>query len=79
MFWWRGDGHEEEESRIGSDLAQKPFTEFLLFKALETDAKLRATFAETQRVYVFNDADIIPFEEVIKQMGQLYDILQSLG
>lgn len=68
----------EEQNRIGSDLAQKPFADFLLFKALEIDAKLQATFAEMQRVYVFNDADMIPFAEVIKQMSQLYKILQGL-
>lgn len=68
----------EEQNRIGSDLAQKPFTDFLLFKALETDAKLQATFAEMQRVYVFNDADITSFAEVIKQMSMLYEVLQGL-
>lgn len=68
----------EEQNRIGSDLARKSFTDFLLFKALETDAKLQATFAEMQRVYVFNDADIIPFAEVIKQMSKLYEVLQRL-
>jgi predicted nucleotidyltransferase component of viral defense system len=68
----------EEQSRIGSDLAQKPFADFLLFKALETDAKLQMTFTEMQRVYVFNNADIIPFAEVIKKMSQLYEVLQGL-
>ena len=68
----------EEQNRIGSDLAQKPFANFLLFKALETDAKLQATFAEMQSVYVFNDADIIPFAEVIKQMSKLYEVLHGL-
>lgn len=68
----------EEKNRIGSELAQKPFADFLLFKALETDAKLQETFAEMQRIYVFNDADIIPFSKVIKQMSQLYEVLQDL-
>ena len=68
----------EEKNRIGSDLAQKPFADFLLFKAFETDAKLQATFAEMQRVYVVNNADIIPFVEVIKQMSNLYKVLQEL-
>ncbi len=68
----------EEQNRIGSDLAQKPFVDFLLFKALESNAKLQATFSEMQRVYVFNDDDIIPFAEVIKQMSQLYKVLQDL-
>lgn len=68
----------EEQNRIGSDLAQKPFVGFLLFKALENDAKLQATFVEMQKIYVLNDADVIPFSEVIKQMSQLYRILQRL-
>lgn len=68
----------EEQNRIGSDLAQKPFVDFRLFKALETGAKLQATFAEMQRVYVFNDSDIIPFAEVIRQMSKLYEILPGL-
>ena len=68
----------EEQNRIGSDLAQKPFADLRLFKNLGADAKLQATFAEMQRVYVFNDADIIPFAEVIKQMSQLYKVLQNL-
>lgn len=68
----------EEQNRIGSDLAQKPFVDFVLFKSLETDAKLQATFDEMQKVYVFNDADVIPFAEAIKQMSKLYKILQGL-
>ncbi len=68
----------EEQNRIGSNLAQKPFADFLLFKAIESDAKLQATFAEMQRVYVFNNTDIIPFAAVIKQIGKLYEILQGL-
>ena len=68
----------EEQHRIGSDLAEKPFDEFQLFKALENDTKLQATFAEMQRVYVFNDTDIIPYAEVIRQMSKLYEVLQGL-
>lgn len=68
----------EEQSGIGSDLAQKPFADFLLFKALESDAKLQTTFAEMQRIYVFSNADIITFLEVIKKMSQLYEGLQDL-
>lgn len=68
----------EEQNRIGSDLAQKLFADFLLFKALENDPKLRITFSEMQRIYVFKDVDIIPFSEVIKQMSKLYKILLGL-
>lgn len=68
----------EGQSGIGSDLAQKPFADFLLFNALENDGKLHSTFSEMQRIYVFNDADIIPFSEVKKQMSKLYKILLGL-
>ena len=68
----------EEQNRIGSDLAQKPFADFLLFNALENDGKLKTTFSEMQRIYVFNDVDIIPFSEVTKQMSKLYKILLGL-
>lgn len=68
----------EEENRIGSDLAQKSFSDFLIFKALKSDDKLEATFDEMQRVYVFNNVDIIPFAEVINQMDKLFKILLNL-
>ncbi len=68
----------EEQSRIGSDLAQKPFAVFLMFNALENDGKIHSTFSEMQRIYVFNDADIILFSEVKKQMSKLYKILLGL-
>jgi predicted nucleotidyltransferase component of viral defense system len=73
-----GHKRREEQNRIGSDLAQKPFVDFLLFKALENDHKLQTTFSEMQRFYVFNDVDIIPFSEVTKQMSKLYKILLGL-
>lgn len=68
----------EEQNRIGSDLAQKPFVSFLLFSALENDGKIQTTFSEMQRIYVFNDADIISFSEVKKQISKLYKILLGL-
>lgn len=68
----------EERNRIGSNLAEKPFAVFLLFKALESDAKLQGTFAEMQRVYVFNEVDTISFLDVVTQMIKLYKLLQGL-
>lgn len=68
----------EEQNRIGSDLSQKPFADFMLFKALENNSKLQTTFSEMQRIYVFNDADRTPFSDVITLMGKLYKILQGM-
>lgn len=78
MLKMLGYKRREEQNRIGSDLSQKPFADFLLIKALESDAKLQATFTEMQRIYVFNDADIIPFSEVQLQINKLFAILHGL-
>lgn len=68
----------EELSRIGSDLAEKPFADFEFFKAIQNDDQIRTTFTDMQRIYVFNDVDMIPFSEVTRQMGKLYEILLEL-
>ena len=68
----------EENSRIGSDLAEKPFSRFKLFKAIGSDSELEGTFAEMQRIYVFNDADIITYEDVKRGMNRLNGILLAL-
>ena len=68
----------EERSRTGSDLAEKPFSRFELFKAVDSDSELEGTFAEMQRIYVFSDADIIPYEDVRKRMDRLSAMLLSL-
>lgn len=69
---------QEEQNRIGSDLAQKLFADFMFFKVFENDRKLQTTFIEMQRIYVFSDNDIISFPEVIIQMKKLYKILLKL-
>lgn len=68
----------EEQNRIGSDLTQKPFADFMLFKTLANDIKLQDTFADMQGVYVFNETDIILFSEVVKRTTKLFKLLQEL-
>lgn len=44
---------KEENVRIGSDLAQKPFSEFTLFQTGRDDLALRSAFMKMQEIYVF--------------------------
>lgn len=44
---------KEEKERIGSDLAQKPFSEFTLFQTGRDDPELMNAFMKMQEIYVF--------------------------
>lgn len=68
----------EEKSRIGSDLAEKPYSSYKLFKAVDGDSELERTFDEMQRIYVFSDADIIQYEDVRIRLDRLNGILLAL-
>lgn len=68
----------EEKERIGSDLAEKPFSEFELFDALLTDRKLAEQFMRMQQIYIFNDDDMLPYMEVVQRMNELCEILLEL-
>lgn len=45
----------EETLRIGSDLSQKPFSEFLLFDMIFDNQNFEGSFEEMQRKYIFQD------------------------
>lgn len=70
---------EEEKVRSGSDLAQKPFSEFTLFKAVEEDKQLREAFMKMQEIYVFSEGDIIQPDELRSHIKLLSQILLSLN
>ena len=69
---------QEEGKRIGSDLAEKPFSDFLLFPSLSDDPDLQLAYEKMQRIYVFDDADMIPYGEVIDSVSSLYELLLTL-
>lgn len=69
---------KEEETRIGSDLAQKPFSEFTLFQALRDDTDLRDKFMAMQKIYVFSDKDILQPDAMYRCINQLIQSLLSL-
>lgn len=69
---------KEENVRIGSDLAQKPFSEFSLFQAGRDDPELRDAFMRMQQIYVFSDEDILQPESLQRYMDRLTQRLLSL-
>lgn len=69
---------KEEKERIGSDLAQKPFSEFTLFRTGRDDPELRDAFMRMQQIYVFSDEDILQPESLQRYMDRLTQRLLSL-
>lgn len=69
---------KEEKERIGSDLAQKPFSEFTLFQTGRDDLELRDAFMRMQQIYVFSDEDILQPESLQRYMDRLTQRLLSL-
>lgn len=69
---------QEEVFRIGSDLSEKPFSEFTLFNKISSDSELKDAFEKMQRIYVFDEEDTIDFEVMVSQMDGLYQLLITL-
>lgn len=69
---------KKENVRIGSDLAQKPFSEFTLFQTGRDDPELRDAFMGMQQIYVFSDEDILQPESLQRYMDRLTQRLLSL-
>lgn len=61
----------EERERIGSDLADKPFSEFLLFSSIGNDKKLHEAFSEMQRIYVFKQEDMLEYSDMQQKIHNL--------
>ena len=68
----------EEKERIGSDLAEKPFSEFQLFRAIDVDAELSAAFSKMQEIYVFSQRDILSLTQLSVSMSALNQSLLKL-
>lgn len=69
---------QEETERIGSDLAEKPFSEFLLFQEIGQNKRLQEHFEKMQRIYVFDEGNILPFATVVDRMNALNNVLLEL-
>lgn len=68
----------EEQERIGSDLAQKPFSEFCLFAQMRENPDLEAYFMKMQRIYIFDESAMLTYDEAVCRLEKLYDFLLNL-
>jgi predicted nucleotidyltransferase component of viral defense system len=68
----------EEKERIGSDLAEKPFSSFKLFQAVGSDTELSAAFSKMQDIYVFSQRDILSTAQLSVRMDELNQTLLQL-
>ena len=68
----------EERERIGSDLAEKPFSDFCLLQAVGMDTELTAAFIRMQEIYVFSPKDLLSPEHFIASMKELNQTLIKL-
>ena len=69
---------KEERERIGSDLSEKPLSEFALFDTVGTDSELTAAFLKMQEIYVFSSQDILSPSQLLESMAVLNQTLQQL-
>ncbi len=73
-----GYKRKEETNRIGSDLADKSFEDFSLFKEIKENINLKKEFHKMQEIYVFNEKDNLQFENVCEDLEMLTNILFDL-
>lgn len=64
---------DEEQRRFGSDLSDKPFSEYKIFDSIQNE-ELRKTFETMQNIYVFDPADRINFDAIISVIQGLQEV-----
>ncbi|MCL1875852.1 MAG: nucleotidyl transferase AbiEii/AbiGii toxin family protein [Synergistaceae bacterium] len=67
----------EESNRIGSDLSEKPISNFMIFEGMNENVELKEKFISMQDIYIFNDSDKIDFHNVIASLSSMRDRLLS--
>ena len=61
----------EEMARIGSDLSEKPISYFQLFDGISEDKSLWNEFESMQNIYVFDENDKMPFQDVAESLSEI--------
>ena len=62
----------EETRRTGSDLADRKFSDFELFRGFPDDTGLREAYQNMQRNYVFSEKDVKVFHVHNKTLRQIF-------
>jgi len=65
----------EEKARIGSDLADRPISDFAVFSGLQDNKELQKAFATMQDIYIFDETDKIEFQDVVMAMDRIKESL----
>ena len=68
----------EETRRTGSDLADRKFSDFKIFRGMSDNTVLKGAYQNMQKNYVFSEKDLFPFESVTNQWKKLQDILSDI-
>jgi hypothetical protein len=68
----------EETRRTGSNLAERGFSEFVIFNGLADNTDLQADYENMQKNYVFAEKDILPFPYIENQWKKLAVALKEL-
>lgn len=68
----------EETRRVGSDLADKKFSDFEIFCGFFDNADLQMAYQNMQRNYIFSEKDLLPFNTVTSQWKKLQSILSNI-
>jgi len=61
----------EERARLGSDLSDKPVSDFEIFKCMSVNEALRDRFISMQDIYIFDDNDKMGFQDVAASLSKI--------
>ncbi len=65
----------EETRRMGSELADKKFSDFEIFQSLSDNKGIRDAYQNMQRNYVFSEEDLLPFELVASRWKKMREVV----
>jgi len=61
----------EEKARIGSDLSDKPISEFVIFDGMRGNGTLQDKFTAMQDIYIFDNSDKMSFSDVATALSSI--------
>ncbi len=68
----------EETRRIGSDLAEKSFSDYCVFEGISNNDEYDKAFQMMQQNYVFREEDVLSKEHVVRRWNTLRETLNHL-
>jgi predicted nucleotidyltransferase component of viral defense system len=69
---------KEERLRIGSDLADKPFSEFTIVNGVAENAELNRIYGQMQDAYIFDNSYRINYSDVCSVLRSAFSLLGAL-